>query len=139
MRRYRTPPAISTALIYDTGSEARALMKEGPDGLLGHSCFDIPRKHHIELMRFRLGCWDIEANRPRGRARADRVCRFCATQGTRAVEDELHVLLECPAYAEMRLASGINADLGMKTVMTKSVTANLASLLYRIATHRNDT
>ena len=113
--------------------------KGGPDGLLGHTCSDIPRKHHVALMRFRLGCWDLEANRPGGRVRAGRVCRFCATQGTRAVEDELHVLLECPAYAEMRLASGINADLEMKTAMTKSVTANLASLLYRIATHRKDT
>ncbi len=40
-------------------------------------------------MRFRLGCWELEVNRPNGRERAARTCRLCATG---AVEDELRVL-----------------------------------------------
>jgi hypothetical protein len=46
-------------------------------------------------MRFRLGCWVLQVNRPNGRERAARTCRLCACG---AVEDELHVFMEGPAY-----------------------------------------
>ncbi|GFR52002.1 hypothetical protein Agub_g14425, partial [Astrephomene gubernaculifera] len=38
----------------------------------------ITQRQHVNLMRFRLCVWGIEANRPRGRQRVARVCPMCA-------------------------------------------------------------
>ncbi|PNH10459.1 hypothetical protein TSOC_002809 [Tetrabaena socialis] len=62
------------------------------------------------MMRFRLGCWPLEVNRPEtGVAREHRG----------VVEDERHVLLECPEYDAERTAlqpedlrSGKSASIG---------------------------
>jgi hypothetical protein len=65
----------------------------------------IPRTMHATLMRFRIGCWSIlEVNKDRSmgrgrRTRADRICTKCAAH---TVEDELHVLLECSFYDDIR-------------------------------------
>ncbi|GIL54492.1 hypothetical protein Vafri_10005, partial [Volvox africanus] len=37
----------------------------------------IPHTHHTSLIRFRLCCWAIEVNRPKGRARAVCHCPMC--------------------------------------------------------------
>lgn len=82
------------------------------------------RSHHTSLMRFRLGVWDLEVNRPHGRERRDRVCRLCeGRDGQRVIEDECHVLLECPAYDALRHASEHacifeNADSMLQTMQT---------------------
>jgi hypothetical protein len=55
---------------------------------------------HQTLMRFRLGCWETEVNRPNGRARAARSCKACGD--ATAMEDELHVFCECPCYEQLR-------------------------------------
>jgi hypothetical protein len=70
-------------------------------------------------MRFRLGCWESEVNRPNGRERASRTCSLCACG---AVEDELHVFMECAAFDSLRVKYG--SDLGfqgrsMRTSMTE--------------------
>jgi hypothetical protein len=65
----------------------------------------MPRAVHTTLMRFRLGCWDLDVSRfarQRGRKpRGERTCRVC---GGTEVEDELHVLLECSAHEPLRRA-----------------------------------
>jgi hypothetical protein len=78
-------------------------------------------------MRFRLGCWELKVNRPNGRERAARTCRLCACG---AVEDELHVFMECPAYDSLQARYG--SDLGfqgrsMRTIMTEVPQLALAS------------
>jgi hypothetical protein len=83
-------------------------------------------------MRFRLGYWELEVNRPNGRERAARTCRLCACG---AVEDELHVFMECPAYDSLRARYG--SDLGfqghsMRTIMTEAPQLALASFLSEI-------
>jgi hypothetical protein len=50
-----------------------------------------------------LSCWELEDNRPNGRERAARTCRLCACA---AVEDELHILMECPACDSLQAKYG---------------------------------
>ena len=71
----------------------------------------MPQRLFTNLMRFRHGCWnELTANSDilKHGSRRDRLsrgqplhnaCRHC---GTSAVEDELHVLLECPYYTPIR-------------------------------------
>ena len=103
---------------------------------VGHVGIYIPRRQHVALMRFRLGCWDLEANRPAiggsHRPREQRVCRMC---NAGAVEDEQHVLLECVAYAELRSATQLPAD-SMISIMLDFNPSKLAYLLYAIQSHR---
>ena len=106
---------------------------------LGHLRVCMPRKHHTALMRFRLGRWDLEvarlARRPGRKPRAERVCRVCRGG---AVEDERHVLLECPAYEPLRRAVGFPIDLDMKSVMAWKDQSVLGSLLSHIQKARSD-
>ncbi|GLC51883.1 hypothetical protein PLESTB_000558900 [Pleodorina starrii] len=67
-------------------------------GMPKHTAGYIPPKPYASLLRFRLGAWPIENNRPAGRQRSERTCRVCDS-GT---EDEYHVLMECSAYDDIR-------------------------------------
>ena len=63
---------------------------------------------------------------------APRNCRLCACG---AVEDELHVFMECPAYDSLRARYG--SDLGfqgrsMRTIMTEAPQLALARFLSEI-------
>lgn len=106
-------------------------------GRLAHMGQYVTYTHLIALIRFRLGCWDLEVNRPKAgnlyRPRAQRVCRMC---GCGNVEDEKHVLLECASYASLRQASGIAGD-DMKRVMLKTTAEKLAAFLYAAMTLRS--
>ena len=75
-------------------------------------------------------CWDLEVNRPQGRERGCRTCRVCGDQ--QAVEDELHVLCECPAYEPIR--DRYESDLRFKervmsSIMVEAPPVALASFL----------
>jgi len=70
-------------------------------GLPKHGSGYISPKQHVTLMRFRMCVWPLAVNRPHGRERSARWCRVCGNR--QAVEDECHVLLDCPAYANIRL------------------------------------
>ena len=101
-------------------------------GWPAHAEAPLPQNLHRVLMRFRLGCWELEVNRPNGRERAARTCRLCACG---AVEDELHVFMECPAHDSLRARYG--SDLGfqgrsMRTIMTEAPQLALASFLSEI-------
>lgn len=104
----------------------------------------IPRELHVCLMRFRLGCWHrLEVNRARRRSgprtpRAQRCCPHCLSLlpplRRRCVEDELHVLFECPRYASAR-AEFPTLDLTQSPpdVFAHADPLALAQLLHRIA------
>ena len=105
-------------------------------GKLAHMKDFVAYKHVSALIRFRLGCWDVEANRPvrNGvrRLRAQRWCRVCRGE---CVEDEKHALLECEAYAELRVAYGISGN-NMKSVMLSTEVRKLAAFLYSVQSLR---
>lgn len=70
-------------------------------------------------MRFQLGCWDPEDNRPNGNERTVHTCRQCAC----VVEDELHLFVVC--LADNRLGVKYGSDLGfhgcsMRPVVTEA-------------------
>ena len=75
-----TRAAVSSG--FDTTTHWRHRGKTWP----AHRGACIPEDLHKTMMRFRLGCCDLEVNRPRGRAREARPCRACGVPG--AVEDE---------------------------------------------------
>jgi hypothetical protein len=72
---------------------------------------NIPPGKFNTLMRFRFGCCDLEVNVGRRKkageahgpaGRGERKCRLCTEQYR--MEDEQHVVFECPAYAGLRSA-----------------------------------
>jgi len=102
-------------------------------GPASHCSVYIPRKQHVSLMRFRLCVWETEVNRPAGRARSDRKCPACRTDG--AIEDEKHILLECPKYADIRpelWTLGIASDALMKQIMGVDNQRALAGIVHRM-------
>ena len=97
-----------------------------------HSRAFTPVTQHKSLMRFRLCCWPITANRAWERPRAERICPLCTAN---EVEDEHHVLMHCVAYAELRADSGIDFSKAMSKVMQESEPDRLAALLDSIWEH----
>jgi len=88
---------------------------------------------HQTLMRFRLGCWDLEVNRPAGRTRAQRTCRACGDQS--AVEDERHVFFECPCYEHIRDDFYTSLGFGerdMRSILTDGSPRIVAEYLRRV-------
>ena len=66
--------------------------------------------------------------------REQRVCRCCGTESQ--IEDEKHVLLECPAYDDIRTQEDFEKQTSMLEVM-KWEPARLAKMLERMWAHRN--
>ena len=58
-------------------------------------------KHRVDMTRLRLSCHSlhIETGRHRGTQRQDRICTLC---NINTVEDETHVLVNCPVYHDIR-------------------------------------
>lgn len=104
-----------------------------PKDKVSHAGVSMPREHHKALMRFRLGCWDLEVYRlahgPGRKPRAERTCRVC---GGNEVEDEYHVLMECQVYAPLRQGAGLPTERGMQDIMRTADQAKLGSLLWLI-------
>ena len=107
-----------------------AYSAEKPKERLSHLGSSMPREHHRALVRFRLGCWDLDVSRlargPDRRLRAW-LCRVC--QGGN-VEDERHVLLECPRYAQLRQGAGIPIDRDMREIMLTFEQPKLGGFLW---------
>lgn len=61
-------------------------------------------KHRNAFLRFRISChkFAIETGRYRAISRNERFCLFCLTNDVEIIEDELHVLMNCPYYNEIR-------------------------------------
>ena len=89
------------------GLPAHRQQGDGTLESLPHIWLSLSRTSHTRLMQFRVGAWTIlAANQPQHqRAVCDCICASCVRAGLgRFVEDERHVLMECPAY------DGIRAD-----------------------------
>jgi hypothetical protein len=69
------------------------------------TCNRIMTRQHRTLMRFRLGCTEnmVNANRHQGEARVPRADRHCPCCQAGVMEDELHMVLECPLYQDIRI------------------------------------
>lgn len=88
---------------------------------------------HRNMMRFRLCQWPLAANRLHNTQRGARKCCLCH----RAVEDEKHVLMECPAYADLRSKYGLQESTDMRSVMLYEDQAKLARYLGEVWTRRS--
>ena len=83
-------------------------------------------------------CWDLEVNRPQGRERRCRTCRICGDE--QAVEDELHVLCECPAYEPFRDRYECELrfkERDMRSIMMEAPPIALASFLDEVWQERH--
>jgi hypothetical protein len=101
----------------------------------------MPRAVHTTLMCFRLDCWDLDVSRfmrqPGCKSRGERTCRRVC--GGTEVEDELHVLLECPAYEPLRRAVGLPRRENMRSIMASFDAMKLGNLLTQIYRARKET
>ena len=84
----------------------------------------MPFRHRSAMVTFRTGVAPlrIETDRYEGLFEAERTCTFCKD----SVEDELHVLFDCPLYNEIRLeifqyAQIINCHFNLPTKLEKFV------------------
>jgi hypothetical protein len=107
--------------------------------------------HQTCLLRFRLGCWYIlEVNKDRKkkqgqrRPRAQRLCTKC---NRRCVEDELHVLMECPYYHAIRVqypdlfpsrTRRTETGARMQSVLNHNDQVRLAACIYQIWIKRTE-
>ena len=109
-------------------------------------CINIPIHHHINLMRFRLGCADlatIRGRRARTNDRVSRSARVCTIPGCGGVEDELHAIFECKCCADLRcspsfscLFDGVNHG-DMRKFFDNHRQHILAKFVTAIATRRS--
>ena len=72
-------------------------------------------KHRIAMTKLRLSGHklEIETGRYSNTAPEDRLCTYCKLMGHNVVEDEIHFLVRCPMYADIReelLTSAIIKD-----------------------------
>ena len=76
---------------------------------------NVPRRLRRYLAKFRTYCTDleIEIGRHNGLNREDRLCKLCGNRNSNFIEDEYHVLLECPSYAEVRSIYLGNIDISL--------------------------
>ena len=104
---------------------------DGRPHTLPHTTLGIAHERHTCLIRFRLGVWDLAINRSSGgaRLRADRVCDMCLAGGRGLhIEDEQHVLIECPEFDSLRtaFADRLPFEEGMLAVMQCASAKDLA-------------
>ena len=64
----------------------------------------IPQRLRSSLAKFRVGSHDlkIECGRHRNVPTCERLCKLCLTLNMNYVEDEYHVIMQCPFYDELR-------------------------------------
>jgi hypothetical protein len=120
-----------SGLSFGIGAKAKAPL---------HCNTAISREEHVELMRFRLGCWgdiEINAGQRNGVDRSKRLCKRCTTG---AVEDELHVFMECDYYRDIRVkfedSLGFAKGTCMARIMTHAPPRAVAAYLAHVRAHR---
>ena len=65
---------------------------------------DFPAPITCLFMRFRLGCHDLQIELGRWEDRRPRHLRFCQRCSMGLVDDERHLVFECPAFDQLRCA-----------------------------------
>ena len=63
----------------------------------------IPRAHLGALSSFRFGTTKFARNVAHDLPIGSRLCQFCVRRGKAFIEDEAHVMLDCPLYEDMRM------------------------------------
>ena len=65
---------------------------------------EAPRKIRTAIAKFRTSSHDLEIEKGRHQnlATNQRLCRLCLARNISAIEDEYHVLLQCPSYETIR-------------------------------------
>ena len=89
------------------------------------------------LAQLRAGRWRLAVNAGRAEHvdRSERLCTFCYANGVRCVEDELHVVCECPRYADLRARfSSIfgSGDTDMKVVLNNPDQCRVAAFAHAV-------
>ena len=64
----------------------------------------VPQRIRSNLAKFRIGVHDLEVERGRHHNIPidNRLCKLCSTLNISCIEDEYHVLINCPFYEELR-------------------------------------
>ena len=92
--------------------------KEGHDRELYLENIRVPKFKRV-LTRFRFGITDIRGNRRYTNPQANRACPFCLQE-----ENELHFLLYCPAYNNIRLKYITKYWITLNNATLKDLVAN---------------
>ena len=105
--------------MYTSSGSSRRLLQDKDSPIC------VCRRQRVQaIARFMLGSHDLEIERGRAvRCPRDRRVGRCCDSGAR--EDEMHLLLECPAYESLRAATpklfagveGLSPDEAMRRVM----------------------
>ena len=99
-------------------------------------------KHRIAMTKLRLSghSLEIETGRYNNTERENRLCSYCQTMGNKTIEDEMHFLVSCPMYKELRdnflppqiiQNNALNEEEKFIQIMTKSDTKTTANLYTR--------
>lgn len=90
------------------------------------------------LMRFRLCACRLENNSPWGRARSERLCMLChrawlaaedrSNMAPAQVDDEFHLMFECPSTQQPRLAFADRLPLASRDMRMVLQSANVAAV-----------
>lgn len=99
-----------------------------------HAGEPIVGHHLMSLIRFRLGAHHLRVCTGRwdGTPREDRLCTKC---DLRQIEDERHVVLECPCYASIRdeyASLFLTSDNSMVTLFNHPNQSKVASLVFAL-------
>lgn len=61
------------------------------------------RRHRVALARLRTGSNQLAVNKLRGQLpRYERLCKYCIQTNRHTIEDEYHLVMECPLYRDLR-------------------------------------
>ncbi|GIL44496.1 hypothetical protein Vafri_1946 [Volvox africanus] len=130
--------ALTLPVLLKVHVHAFRTLPENWMGMPQHDASYIPMSVYTSLLRFRLGAWALEVNRPNGRLREQRWCRVC--NNADSVEDEYHVVMECPAYTEMRAGFaelGMGQSSNMLQIMSMQDQLGLVRIIHSIRMRRS--
>jgi hypothetical protein len=107
-----------------------------------HMSVPLPPAIYWSMSRFRMGGWKLQVNVQRRRTtgrlpRDQRLCPLCLARGQHYMEDELHVVFECPAFEGLRVeyrdVLGLpGSALDLHSIMQGSPTRRVATFLHRL-------
>ena len=65
---------------------------------------NLPRRLTVIFAKFRISNYDLEIEKGRvgGIEKSKRLCKICKENMINVVENEIHVIFQCPAYTDIR-------------------------------------
>ena len=66
--------------------------------------FPTPKKFLLTMARFRTSSHtlEIKLGQHKGTLLSQRICEYCELRGSTCIEDEFHLVLNCPMYSEIK-------------------------------------